>query len=218
VKQGNDLLGFFSIISQAGIVVSEQQKDQIQRYFSLLQKFSVNHRLISLGDKGFVVEKHFTSSFLYVQHLFPVIAKGDTVLDLGSGGGLPGVFLSIFFPENKIVLIDSIRKKTLFLKRVIKELSLNCTVVNDRIENYLSNNNEKFKIITARALASIDVLIQMTQTSRALYLYTLKGDYYLDEIETPENVEKVQSVKVSNLWKGYSSYLENKTMLKITIQ
>ena len=87
--------------------------------------------------------------------------KIDTLCDLGTGAGFPGIVLKIFFPQLKLTLVDALNKRIKFLEIVVNELSLdNVTLVHARAEEYGKENRECFDVVTARALSSFPILLE----------------------------------------------------------
>jgi 16S rRNA (guanine527-N7)-methyltransferase len=215
VKQYDDLNSFISFLEGEGFMLSSKQQSQLKVFLEKLVLFSLSHRVVSRNDINFIVNKHFLSSFCFVKQINKTIAVGDNILDLGSGAGFPGILLSIFFNNNKVVLVDSVRKKTLFLKKMIKELGLYCDVVNMRIEDFKKVNPFSFRFVTARALASIDDLLELS-SSYLTYgeLHTIKGLDYSTEYTANEKY-KFSEVNFSPSWVEYSEYLGSKVYLKI---
>ncbi|KAA3609832.1 MAG: 16S rRNA (guanine(527)-N(7))-methyltransferase RsmG [Calditrichaeota bacterium] len=218
VKQHNDLERFFEFLQKRLISLSSEQKEKLKIYLNRLITFSSSHRVVSRNDIDLIVEKHFLSSFCFVDQIKRSVSINDSILDLGSGAGFPGVPLSIFFSENKVVLVESIRKKALFLKKICKELELSCEVKNLRIEDFRKTNKDVFKFITARALASIDELIALSLSLMGNgELHTIKGFDYLNEFTKNEN-HIIMPTEFSNSWTDYSNYLTNKVYLKIRVK
>jgi 16S rRNA (guanine527-N7)-methyltransferase len=88
--------------------------------------------------------------------------KAKSLLDVGSGGGLPGIVLAICLPTLQVTTIDTVQKKAIFMRQVKGELGLeNLTVVHDRVENF--KPAEKFEAIISRAFSEIALLIKLTQ-------------------------------------------------------
>lgn len=91
--------------------------------------------------------------------------KGGRILDIGSGGGLPGIPLGIALPENEIVLLDSNKKKTTYMEDVARRLALNnVIVINGRAEEYghLEGHRESYDYVTSKAVAEMNVLAEYT--------------------------------------------------------
>lgn len=218
MKQLNDLKNLCDFLAAENIHLSEQQISKLKIYLSELLSFADKHRIVSNKDINHIVSRHFLSSFYFVKVIKNKISDNDNILDLGSGAGFPGILLSIYFP-NKIVMVDSVRKKALFLSRIKRALNLNCDVINDRIENFAMSDKREFKIITARALASINDLIDLAHSFlQTGVLYTLKGTNYKDEFSGREKEINLSADKIDSNWIKYSDYLENKVSVAFTLQ
>lgn len=135
---------------------SEIQLSRLNRYASLLAEKNKQINLISRKD----VEHIFTHHILHALSicLFLKFKKNQNILDIGSGGGLPGIPLSIIFPDSHFTLVDSMRKKALVMEEFKNELGLNnITVFHNRVENL--GIEHKFDSVVSRAVASLGELI-----------------------------------------------------------
>jgi 16S rRNA (guanine527-N7)-methyltransferase len=126
-------------------------------YKDLLVKWNKVFNLIS--GKG--IDEIVTHHFLDCLAVVPFI-EGKNILDVGSGAGLPGIIIGLCYPDKNITLVDSVGKKTTFLKQTCEELNLsNITIINKRVEAITTN---KFlDTIIARAFAEMQVLIDLTR-------------------------------------------------------
>lgn len=209
MKQLNNLYAF---LETQKIDLDESIKNNLKIYLKLIDEFGQQHNIISLNDRKSVVEKHFLSSLYYY---FKTLSDWNVLLDIGSGGGFPGIILSICNPNKSVVLVDSNRKKTLFLKRVVKKLGLNTVVYNDRVEN-LHGRLPDYDIVTARALASVDTLIDLFKKSKkSVELHTIKGVNYLDETNNDNRKKIIEVSSIDKTWVDFSSYLEHKVYMRI---
>jgi 16S rRNA (guanine527-N7)-methyltransferase len=130
--------------------VSPAQQDKLMDYLALMFKWNAVYNLTSLRDPMQMVTHHLLDSLAAV----PAFAKAHNVLDVGSGGGLPGIVLAIVRPDMKVSMIDTVHKKTAFLTQVKAELSLtNVTVYTARVEQL--QVSDKFDVITSRAFADL---------------------------------------------------------------
>ena len=112
------------------------QKEQLYRYFNLLIESSKVMNLTTITEEEDVYIKHFYDSILALKHLENT--KDITLLDIGSGAGLPGIVLKIAYPNIKITLLEPTTKRCNFLNSVIEKLDLkDIIVINDRAENYI---------------------------------------------------------------------------------
>ena len=136
-------------------------------YKDLLVKWNKVFNLIS--GKG--IDEIVTHHFLDCLAVIPFI-EGKNILDVGSGAGLPGIIIGLCYPEKNITLVDSVGKKTTFLKQTCAELNLsNITIINKRVEDITTN--KLFDSIIARAFAEMQVLIDLTR-----HLIEDKGVWY----------------------------------------
>ena len=136
-------------------------------YKDLLIKWNKVFNLISLKATEEIVTHHFLDCLAVVPYI-----EGKNILDVGSGAGMPGIIIGLCCPEKKITLVDSVGKKTAFLKQTCAELKLsNITVINKRVEDVRTNN--LFDSIIARAFSDMQMLIDLTK-----HLIVNKGTWY----------------------------------------
>jgi 16S rRNA (guanine527-N7)-methyltransferase len=130
--------------------VSPTQQEKLMDYLALMFKWNAVYNLTSLRDPMQMVTHHLLDSLAAV----PAFAGARNVLDVGSGGGLPGIVLAIVRPDMKVSMIDTVHKKTAFLTQVKAELELtNVTVYTARVEQL--QVSDKFDVITSRAFADL---------------------------------------------------------------
>ena len=130
--------------------VSPAQQEKLMDYLALMFKWNAVYNLTSLRDPMQMVTHHLLDSLAAV----PAFARARNVLDVGSGGGLPGIVLAIVRPDMKVSMIDTVHKKTAFLTQVKAELGLtNVTVYTARVEQL--QVSDKFDVITSRAFADL---------------------------------------------------------------
>jgi 16S rRNA (guanine527-N7)-methyltransferase len=137
-------------IAAMGLDVNPAQQDKLMNYLALMFKWNAVYNLTSLRDPMQMVTHHLLDSLAAV----PAFATAQNVLDVGSGGGLPGIVLAIVRPDMKVSMIDTVHKKTAFLTQVKAELGLaNVTVYTARVEQL--QVSDKFDVITSRAFADL---------------------------------------------------------------
>jgi 16S rRNA (guanine527-N7)-methyltransferase len=137
-------------ITELGLDIGPAQQDQLMDYLALMAKWNSVYNLTSLRDPMQMVTHHLLDSLAAV----PAFAGARNVLDVGAGGGLPGIVLAIARPGMKVSLVDTVHKKTAFLTQVKAELGLaNVTVYTARVEQLQAP--EKFDVITSRAFADL---------------------------------------------------------------
>jgi 16S rRNA (guanine527-N7)-methyltransferase len=142
-----------------GVELSEGQQQQLLAYLALLIKWNKAYNLTAVRDPDEMVSRHLLDSLSVVSF---VAESGQTWLDVGSGGGMPGVPLAIMFPDRSFTLLDSNGKKTRFLTQVKLELKLaNLEVVHSRVEQF--QPAEAFDGITSRAFSSLEDFASWTR-------------------------------------------------------
>ena len=151
---------FISEIEKLGIEITEKKLEQLEKYYELLIEYNKVMNLTGITEKDEVYLKHFYDS-LTISKIVD-LNKENNLCDLGSGAGFPGIVIKIFYPNLKIVLVDSLNKRIKFLNKVIEELNLkDIEAVHIRIEEYAKENKEKFDIVTARAVAPLNILLEL---------------------------------------------------------
>ncbi|MBQ9258762.1 MAG: 16S rRNA (guanine(527)-N(7))-methyltransferase RsmG [Neisseriaceae bacterium] len=183
-------------LSAMAITVSDKQFNQLCLYIDLLEKWNVAYNLTAVRDVSQMVSVHLLDSL----SILPFVStQAHSVLDVGSGGGLPGVPLAIMRSDLAVTLIDSHSKKTAFLQQAVIELGLNnVQVITDRVENV---KEFQYDIIVSRAFAELGDFVRLSShllSKNGVWL-AMKGVYPYEEIDRlPENiiVEQIQEVKV----------------------
>jgi 16S rRNA (guanine527-N7)-methyltransferase len=137
-------------IKDLSLDLNQKQHEQLLDYLALLFKWNSVYNLTSVRDPMQMVTHHLLDSLAAV----PSFAGAVNVLDVGAGGGLPGIVLAIARPGMKVSLIDTVHKKTAFLKQVKAELELaNVTVYTAKVQEL--QVEQKFDVITSRAFADL---------------------------------------------------------------
>jgi 16S rRNA (guanine527-N7)-methyltransferase len=142
--------------------ISTEQYEKIGRFSEYLLEVNQTTNLTRITEPRDVAIKHFFDSLaVYQPELFP---SGCMVADVGSGAGFPGIPLAILRPDLKITLVDSLRKRTQFLLDVTQRLGLDSVeIVHSRAEDFARDKRyrEKFDVVLARAVASLNVLAEL---------------------------------------------------------
>ena len=153
-----------TVIGQYGLKASAEQLELLDRYLEMVLEWNAKINLISRRDEENIVGQHLLHS---LAPLFVLSMPEELmVMDLGSGGGFPGIPLAILKPGWTVVLVDSIRKKTLALEDMVARLALGSVrVVTGRVEekDVLAPMRGKFDLILARGVASLTKLADLVQ-------------------------------------------------------
>lgn len=170
----------------------QQQQEKILQYIKLLEKWNKSYNLTAVRKPLDMLDKHILDSLLLQPYLKEVIESTEykitSILDVGSGAGLPGIPLAIAFPEIKITLLDSNGKKTAFLQQVKTELKLeNIYIINNRVENL---KGQFYDLILSRAFSSLKKYLKLTKNSQNAntLVWAMKGKYPEEELrEIPKD-------------------------------
>ena len=147
-------------VEKLGISLTDDQLNQLALFYQLLLSWNEKMNLTRITNQEEVYLKHFYDSLtLYKEIRLETV---DTLCDVGSGAGFPGIVLKIAFPNLDITLIDSLQKRVNYLNEIIKELKLsNIRAIHTRCEDYARVNREKYEVVTARAVANLKVLSEL---------------------------------------------------------
>ena len=147
------MLNIDAELKQLGVTLDQTQQKMLSEYLQLLHKWNKAINLTAIRDLPKMLTHHILDSLSILPYI-----QGKTVLDIGSGGGLPGIPLAISRPDCAVTLLDSRSKKTRFLEHVKLKLSLhNVTVVQQRLAEFVAENI--FDVIVVRAVGPIEDLL-----------------------------------------------------------
>ncbi len=183
-----------------GIKYNENQLIQLEQYYQLLIEWNKKMNLTAITEKEQIYLKHFYDSLTLVKIIN--LKEQETLCDIGTGAGFPGIVIKIFFPNLKIKLVDSLQKRTLFLKNVIDVLHLeNIEVYNARAEEYALNNREKYDIVTARAVSHLRILLEygIPMVKVGKYLVAMKGNIEMELRESRSTIEKLNCEQLNEI-------------------
>ncbi len=144
-------------VAKMGLPVSAEKQQLLLQYLALLHKWNKVYNLTAVRKPPEMVTLHLLDSLSVLPYI-----RGSNLLDVGSGGGLPGIVLAICLPELEVTTIDTVQKKAIFMRQVKGELHLdNLNVVHQRVERF--EPEQPFETIISRAFSEIDVLMALTQ-------------------------------------------------------
>ena len=185
-------------VAQMGLTLSDEQASKLVQYVELMHKWNKAYNLTSVRQPGQMMSRHILDSLAITPYV-----QGKTVIDVGTGPGLPGMPLAIMLPHCQFTLLDSLGKRVRFMKQCVHELGLsNVTPVQSRVEAY--DNMPPFDIVLSRAFASLKDMLHWCAhlvDSTGTFL-ALKGQFPQEEISEVSNhfrIETVNELKIPGL-------------------
>lgn len=154
---------FIQMLSDKGITLSDQQIKQFELYFETLVEWNEKMNLTAITEKSDVYLKHFYDS-ITAGFYYNGFHDAVHVCDVGAGAGFPSIPLKIVFPDLKVTIVDSLKKRIHFLEHLASQLELKeVNFIHDRAETFGQNKayRESFDIVTARAVARLSVLSEL---------------------------------------------------------
>lgn len=187
-----DLIGRLTTgIEALDIKLDDQQIAQLATYLEQLDKWNKAYNLSGIKKLDEMIAKHVFDSLAVIPYL-----DGNTILDVGTGAGIPGAILAIACPDKQFTMLDSNGKKIRFLKQVIFDLGLqNATAIHSRIQDC----TEQFDIVTSRAFTALDNMLELcahTVKPDGFFL-CMKGPAAVDEMTTvTEEVSELELIEL----------------------
>ncbi len=188
---------FIEELNKLNINITDKQLKQLDAYYNLLIEENKKYNLTSITKEEDVYLKHFYDSLTITKI---IDLNKESLCDIGTGAGFPGIVLKILFPNLKVTLLDSTLKKCNFLKLAIEELNLtDIEVINERAEIYSKKEREKYDIVTSRAVAPLKHLLEYSVPLVKVngYYIAMKSDI-TEEIKGIESYEKELNIKEIN--------------------
>ena len=174
---------FLEKLNNLNISYNEEMLDKLDIYCDFLLEYNTHTNLTAIRNREDVYLKHFYDSLTVTKAIN--LNSIDTMLDIGSGAGFPGIVLKIFYPHLKLTVLDSNNKKTTFITKLVEKLNLQeVNIVNDRAEEY-AKKGIKYDLVTSRAVAYIDIILELSS-----YFVNEKGTILLMK----GNIDEEQSI------------------------
>ncbi|KVX51759.1 16S rRNA (guanine(527)-N(7))-methyltransferase RsmG [Burkholderia stagnalis] len=184
-----------------GVALTDTQRNQLLDYVALLAKWNAVYNLTAIRDPQQMLIQHILDSLSIVRHLGD--RASTRVLDVGSGGGLPGIVLAIVRPDWQVTLNDIVQKKSAFQTQTRAELKLaNLSVVTGRVETLQPGVEvpEKFDVIVSRAFADLSDFVKLARhlVAPGGAIWAMKGVHPGDEIaRLPDGSHVKQTIRLA---------------------
>ncbi|MEG6574271.1 16S rRNA (guanine(527)-N(7))-methyltransferase RsmG [Caldibacillus debilis] len=194
---------FIEALNEHHISLTARQLEQFETYWALLSEWNEKMNLTSINGKEQVYLKHFydslTASFFVDLKRSPL-----QICDVGSGAGFPGIPWKIVFPQLRLTIIDSLKKRILFLTELVNRLQLEgVTLFHERAENAGQNGDfrEKFDVVTARAVARLSVLSEfcLPLAKPGGVFLAMKGPGVKEEIKEGKRAISILGGKIASV-------------------
>lgn len=207
---------FITSINDLNIAITEEKLALLDLYFKELIAYNKHTNLTAITKEDDVYLKHFYDSLTICKVID--LAQEETLLDIGSGAGFPGLILKIFFPHLKVTLIDSNNKKTKFLEYMVTKLALkNVIIINDRVEKYMLKNLNSFDIVTARAVTQLNILAELAMPLVKInkYFIAMKGHIEKEIIDGEYAIECLNGQIMANISFNLLNTDNFRTLIKV---
>ncbi|MDP4146748.1 MAG: 16S rRNA (guanine(527)-N(7))-methyltransferase RsmG [Bacillota bacterium] len=185
---------YFDIMKVAcdkeGLSLDEEKYNKFIKYKDMIKEWNEKINLTAITEDEEIIKKHFIDSIKVYR--FPLLKEAKRIIDIGTGGGFPGIPMKIIEPNKEFVLLDSLNKRINFLNEVIKELNLdNISAIHGRAEDYAREKiyREKFDAVVSRAVANMTVLSEFCIPFVKVggYFVALKGPSIEEELKEAKN-------------------------------
>ena len=185
-------------LPQLGLELSEERVDKLCAFGQAVVKQNEVMNLTAITEPEAVAKLHLLDSLTL---LAVVDLKGKTLIDVGCGAGFPGVPTAIGCPEAKITLLDSLAKRVSWLETILPQLGIPARCITARAEEAIKDHREKFDFATSRAVARLNILLELTAPYVRVggAVLALKGAAAREELEEAKGAVKKLGLTVEKI-------------------
>ena len=200
---------FIHEIEKLNIKITDKQVEQLDQYHNLLVEWNKFMNLTGITEKEQVYLKHFYDSLTLCKVID--LNKEETLCDVGTGAGFPGMVLKILFPKLKVTLVDSLQKRLNFLQEVINTLELtDIELVHARAEDYGKENREKFDVVNIL----LEYCLPLVKVNK--FFIPMKGNISQEIILLDKSLDKIGGKLIKKEEFLLPKEESNRTILTIT--
>ena len=186
--------------TELGLTLGNNEISLFLKYLTELKEWNKKINLTAITDDRDIIIKHFLDSLTLV----PFLTNQKTLLDIGSGAGFPGIPLKIVLPELKATLMDSVNKKVIFMKHIIRTIGLkNIEAIQARAENkeVMKKFDSSFDIVTSRAFSELGKFLDIAApyAKKGGMLLAVKGPKGIEELKGLKDLKGVKSVQAKEV-------------------
>ena len=190
---------FIKELENIGVTLTQNQLEQLDQYYKLLIEWNNKMNLTNITEENDVYLKHFYDSLTL--NKIVNMDEVESMCDIGTGAGFPGIVIKIVYPNIKVTLVDSLKKRTIFLNEVVKQLGLgNIEIYHERAEEFAKNNRDKYDLVTSRAVATLPILLEYSMPLVKLnkYFVAMKS-HAEEEIENSKHALEILNSKIEDV-------------------
>lgn len=197
-------------------ILMDEQIDKLEAYMQEILRLNENINLTAITDKEEFVEKHYVDSLAVCG--LGIVESAMKIIDVGTGGGFPGVPLAVAYPEKEFYLMDSLNKRLKIIDELVAQLNIdNVKTLHGRAEDVGQNveYREKFDVCVSRAVASLPILLEycLPLVKVGGYFIAYKGVNAQIEIDEAKKALKILGGEVVDVMKGGSENDEHQLII-----
>ena len=185
---------------ELGLAIGDKELSSFLSYLKELKEWNKKINLTSITDDKDIIIRHFLDSLTLVSFL----SGKETLLDIGSGAGFPGIPLNIVIPDLKITLMDSVNKKVIFMRHIIRTIGLkNIEAVQARAEDKetITKFAACFDVVTSRAFAGLGSFldIALPYAKKGGALISVKGPKWMEELKGLKGLKDIEAAQIKEI-------------------
>ena len=195
---------FVRAVKKIGLEITDDILNKLDIYCKFLMEYNKHTNLTAIRNEQEIYLKHFYDSLTICRVIN--LNEIESLMDIGTGAGFPGMVLKIFFPKLNVILVDSNNKKTKFLMELKEKLNVDkIEVINNRVENLLSRFINSIDVVTARAVTNLPVLTELATpfVKKDGYFIAMKGNAEEELANSKDAIDilgcKIESIDTFNL-------------------
>ncbi len=179
-------------LNESGVNLNSDHEEAISLYISELLKWNKSINLTAITTVDEIYEKHIIDCLNVIPHLKEI----SSIIDVGSGAGLPGILIALVCPQIKVLSVESVGKKANFQKNIKRKLNLkNLEIYSGRVENIQSEKKTRYDMAICRAFSSLENFINLAEPLVSKKLIAMKGPEGQKELEDIKSKKDVHNIK-----------------------